>query len=211
MTENEYNNLLKIRDKFDSFKLKQAIQVPRWTTIGIIVLLSSSLLLFTSVHYYFVLFGYFASILFLHKIVLYFFIVAFMKIENFEKRIHEYLFQLELKENPTQYNAIMLRKNYIHLENYFRQSLIQNRNIFIFGIMLSFIGVGVIPLILFMNNKDVTIISLIQAVLIGFILKIFQLMYSKTNDSVQKFYSDLAKGYENNIGNLGDIDKIEKV
>ena len=63
-------------------------------------------------------------------------------------------------------------------------------------------GFAVIPVLIWLNISGLItigdqswILAIIQAVLVSFVLVVFQLMYAKTTDSINQFYKGLLESY----------------
>lgn len=116
-------------------------------------------------------------------------------------RIERDLLKAEI--NNEDKNLIFLKRQELQLHNYYRQSLSQSKNIFVFGIILAILGFSGIPFIIWADNMDWIknqsqpwILAIVQAVLVSFVLGIFLKMYEKTTDSVNQFYQGLLDAYK---------------
>ena len=130
--------------------------------------------------------------------------LLFVRTKSITERLKDQELERELgggNNNPQQRAVTMARKNYFHLERYYMQSLNQSRKIFYFGILLATAGISSIPFIIYFKVDNAQNLAIIQAVLVSFVLVIFQLMYSKTNDSVNSFYKGLLEAYKDNFPN----------
>jgi len=130
-------------------------------------------------------------------------IVDLNKIEDLIQNLEIRKELKEAEKNKTSKNDILLRKHYLYLHKYYRQSLSQSKNIFGFGIILSILGFIGIPFLIWANELEVIstknqtwILAAIQTFLVSFVLVIFQLMYAKTTDSVNQFYQGLLDAYK---------------
>lgn len=124
-----------------------------------------------------------------------------INVTKLEDRLQEYEIQNELREAKDELTRqnIMMRKNYFHLQKYYKQSLNQSKNIFYFGLFLAILGLTSIPVIIYLKLENSSTLAIIQAVLTGFVLVVFQLMYIKTNESVNSFYQGLIESYKENL------------
>lgn len=123
-----------------------------------------------------------------------------VNVEELEDGLTERKIQEELQSaNESTRQNIMMRKNYFHLQKYYKQSLNQSKNIFYFGIFIAILGLASIPLIIYLRLENSSTLAIIQAILTGFVLVVFQLMYVKTNESVNNFYQGLIESYKENL------------
>ena len=130
-------------------------------------------------------------------------ILFFINTEELQFENNELGLRLELEDKSSDKNNVLLRKHYLHLHKYYRQSLSQSKNIFGFGIILAILGFCGIPAIIWASNIGIIkeanqpwLLAIVQAFLVSFVLGIFLKMYEKTTDSVNQFYQGLLEAYK---------------
>jgi hypothetical protein len=171
-------------------------------SLGVFFFIKTSQKLPENIPYFFI--G--ISVLMLAFPFYYFIKSKIVDLNQIEDSIQNLEIRKELKdaeENKTSKNDIMLRKHYLYLHKYYRQSLSQSKNIFGFGIILAILGFCGIPAIIWASSVGIIkeasqawILAVIQTFLVSFVLVIFQQMYAKTTDSVNQFYTGLLEAYK---------------
>jgi hypothetical protein len=118
------------------------------------------------------------------------------KIKLYIEADEENQFKEEVKNSNSNYNDIIIRKNFISLQKLFNQSIRHNQKIFIFGFILIFLSLSIIPIIIITNSTNSIINQTIYTILVSFVLVIFNNMFTKSNQTAKEFYVGLMNSYK---------------